>query len=178
MLQNIFIFIAILAAAAFQVSFLPYFFSSQNVPDFLLVIIIFSATRVDFWKILIWVILGGMILDFSYFVPLGTNIFAFILVAFIVNFLARKILAAQGPWKFLSIFCLIIIGTLINDWVLAIFNQIIARESFHYPASLFLGKDIFIRIFFNLIIFALVYWPLEKINKYFDLYYSRTKILK
>jgi rod shape-determining protein MreD len=178
MFQNFFIFIAILATVALQVSFLPHFSPPEHVPDLLLIVVIFAAMRTDFFKILIWIILGGIVLDMSYFAPLGMNVSAFILVAFVSSFLARRILVAHGVWRFLTMFGLIIIGTFLNDWVLAILGEIISRSNFHYSLSLFFNKDIFIKILFNLIIFILIYRPLVKFSNYFNLYYSRTRVFK
>ena len=178
MLQNIFIFIAILAAVAFQGSFLSHFFSPEHVPDLVLIIVIFAAAKTDFFKILIWVILSGIALDMFYFAPLGLNVFSFVAVAFVSNFLARRILAAQGAWRFLTMFGLIVIGTFLNDWIMAAFEEIISRSNFHYSLGLLFGKDIFIKVLFNLIIFCLIYWPLKKISDYFNFYYSRTRVFK
>ncbi len=178
MLRNIFIFIAIFVVAALQTSFLPRFFSSENIPDLLLIIVIFAAMRVDFFKILIWIVLSGIILDMSYFAPLGLNVFVFVLVAFVSSFLSRKILVTHGIWKFLTIFGIIIIGTILNDWILAIFGVIISKSNLHYNVSLFLGKDIFLKLLFNLIIFSLIYWPLTKFTKYLDSYCSGMKAFK
>jgi len=178
MFQNFFIFIAILVAAALQISFLPHFFSPEYVPDLLLIAVIIAAMRVDFFKILIWIILGGIVLDMSYFAPLGMNVSAFVLVAFVSSFLARRILVLHGVWRFLTMFGLVIIGTFLNDWTLAILEEIISRSNFHYSLSLFFGKDIFIKILFNLTTFVLIYRPLVKLGNYFNLYYSRTRTFK
>lgn len=178
MFQFFFIFIVILALVSFQISFLPYFFSPENIPDFLLVLIIFSAIQMKFSKILAWVVLVGIIFDMSYFAPLGLNVFIFVLIAFVASFLFERILVTHGAWKCLTICGLLIIGTLFNDWILAIAEKLIFKNNLHYSWNLFLGKDIFIKILFNLIISGLIYWPLLKIYKYFELYYSRTKVLK
>jgi len=53
-----------------------------------------------FFKILVWVILGGIVLDMIYFAPVGLNVFAFVTVAFVSNFLARKIFITHGIWTF------------------------------------------------------------------------------
>lgn len=178
MLQNIFIFIAILAAVAVQGSFLPHFFSPEHIPDLVLIIVIFAATRADFSRILVWIILAGIAMDMAYFAPLGLNVFAFVAIAFISNFLTRKILVTHGIWNFLTMFGVIIAGTFFNDWILAIFEEIISRSNLHYSFSLFFGKDIFIKVFFNLITLGLIYWPLKKISDYFNLYYSKTGAFK
>lgn len=178
MLQNIFIFIAILATAAFQSSFLPHFFSPEHIPDLMLIIVIFAATRADFSKILVWVILAGIVTDMTYFAPLGLNVFVFVALAFASNFLARRILVTHGIWNFLTMFGVVIVGTFLNDWMLAIFGEIISRSNLHYSLGLFFGKDIFIKVLFNLITFLLIYWPLRKINNYFNAYYSRTRVFK
>ena len=178
MLQNIFIFIAILATTTFQSSFLPYFFSLEHIPDLMLIITIFAATRVDFSKILIWIVLAGVAMDMAYFAPLGLNVFAFVAIAYVSNFLARRILVTHGNWKFLAIFGLVIVGTFLNDWILAIFGEIISKNNLNYSFSLFFGKDIFIKTIFNLMAVFLIYWPLKKISDYFDFYYSRTRVFK
>ena len=140
-----------------------------------MVTVIFAAAKVDFSKILVWVILSGIVLDMSYFAPLGLNVVAFLAAAFISSFLAKRVLVVQGALKFLTMFGLMIIGTFLNDWILAAFGKIITGSSSDYSLVLFFNKDIFIRVLFNLITFAVIYWPLKKINDYLNFYYSRTR---
>lgn len=178
MLQNIFIFIAILVAAAFQVSFLPNIFSPERAPDFLLILIVFFSTRRDFFQIFIWIILAGMALDVAYFAPIGLNIFSFIFIAFTSKFLARRLLVTQETWKFLIMLGFIILGTFLNDWIMLGFEKILFMKNFSYEWRLFLNKDIFIKTLYNLIVFTLIHWPLIKIDKYLELHSSRMKIFK
>lgn len=178
MLQNIFIFIFILAVASFQTSFLPHFFSPERVPDLLMIMIIFWAVRIDFFRILIWVIVSGIVMDMLYFAPLGLNIFAFVLIVFVAGFLAKRMLVLQGNGRFLILLGLIVAGTFLNDWSMLFFDRLLYGSSFQYSFNLFLEKDIFFRVVYNLIVFALIYWPLVKLDGRFNLYNSRMRILK
>jgi rod shape-determining protein MreD len=178
MLQNIFIFLAIFITGAFQVSFLPHIFSAEKVPDFLLILILFWATRMDFSRILLRVIWGGIVLDMAYFAPIGLNVSAFVFTAFSINYLAKKFLVEQETWKFFITLGLIVLGALLNDWILAIFSGFFPVGQEIYGRSLFFNCTLGAKLFFDAVLFALLYWPLIKLEKFFTFYGARINMSK
>jgi rod shape-determining protein MreD len=178
MFQNIFIFLAIFVAAALQVSFLPHIFSAENVPDFLLILILFWTTRMDFSRILLRVVWGGIVLDMAYFAPLGLNVAAFVFTAFSINYLAKKFLVEQETWKFFITLGLVVSGALFNDWILAIFSGFFPVGQEIYSRNLFFNCMLGKRLLFDAMLFAFLYWPLIKLEKFFTFYGARINMAK
>jgi rod shape-determining protein MreD len=178
MFQSAFIFLSILVGAAFQVSFLPHFFPSGSVPDFLLILIIFWVVRLDFSRTFFWVIISGVVLDAISLSPLGLHVLAFVSVAFLVDYLAKKIIVVQENRHFFVLLGLLILGTFLNDWILIGFNKLIVVDNFVYGLGLFFGRELFLKVLYNLIIFSLVYWPLVKLDDFFSFYSPRISAAK
>lgn len=175
MVKNIFIGGILFFAAIMQVSLFSNFFPMSLAPDMAMLVIIIWTIKSDFNIVLKWAILGGFFSDMLLFWPVGTSIFSFVAVAFITNSLGKRFLVSQVAWKYLIFALIVAVATLLNYIVVLtsikiLTNQeIISRGIFSYMELLF-RKEMLLKILHNLIMFAMIYWPLGKINKVFAYY--------
>lgn len=178
MMQNIIISLILFLSVIAQASFLPNLFASGSIPDIVLVVIIIWIAWADFNSILKWAIIGGLMLDIASFQPIGLNVLAFVTVAFIVNSLSKRFLIPQYGWKFFMLVIIIIIGTIANQIIIVSLMQIVAHiNNLPYDGRVFLDRDFFIKIVYNLGVFAILYRPLKKLDKIFA-YQNNRVIIK
>lgn len=176
-MQNIAISLILFLSTIVQVSFLPIFFTDQSIPDFTLIIIIIWIARADFNSVLKWAILGGLMADIASFQPIGLNVFAFVAVAFIINSLSKRFLVPQFAWKFFMFVILVMVGTIANQAITGFIAEIGGRSNGlfrHIP--MFFSQDFFLKLLYNLGIFAILYWPLKKLDKIFAYQNNRVVI--
>lgn len=174
-MKNIFIGGILFLAAIAQVSLFSNFFPMYLAPDVAMLVIIIWTTKSDFNIVLKWAIIGGFFLDMLSFWPVGINIFSFVVVAFVTNSLGKRFLVSQVAWKYL-IFAVIVSAATILNYVIVITlmkistnQEVLSRGIFNYP-ELLIRKEVVFKILYNLIMFAMIYWPLGKINKVFAYY--------
>lgn len=165
MYKNILIFFIIFLAVMLQVSFFTNLIPIGVFPDIALIIILFWSIRVGFdetWK---WAILAGVMVDLAFFWPVGASVFSFVFAAYIVNSLAKRFLVAQTVFRFLVLSAFIISGTIINSLLVVLAVKFARREALDF-SLLFFNTDIFLKTFYNLVIFSLIYVPLKKLEKF------------
>lgn len=172
--KKISIFIILFLLVILQVSFLPNFFDSRVVPDLALIVLIFFTTRKGFGEIWLKAAVAGLILDFFSFYPLGVNIIALLAVVLITSFLTRRFLAAHSIGRLLILIFLVIIGTLINDLMVAILTKLFKNN---YEFLAVFNWDMGLKILNNIIVFILIYWPLKKYEN-IKLFFEQKDILK
>jgi rod shape-determining protein MreD len=139
---------------------------------------LFWVVKLDFPRTFLWIILSGLILDASYLAPLGLNAVAFITVAFVADYLAKRIVIAHGNRQFFILLGLIVLGTFLNDWILAGLGGMIMTGKAIYDFELFFGWNLFLKVLYNLLVFSLIYWPLRKLGNFFSFYSSRMGTIK
>lgn len=114
------------------------------------------------WK---WAILAGVMVDLAYFRPVGASVFAFVFCAYVVNSLTKRFLVTQTASRFLVLSAFIISGTILNSLLAVLAVKFSRREPVDL-GLLFFNGDIFLKTFYNLIIFSLIYVPLRKLEKF------------
>lgn len=181
-MKNFFIGAILFLAVVVQVSFFPNFFSDEAVPDLALLIIVIWTARSSFNAVLKWAIFGGFIMDIASFWPIGINIISFAAVAFVTNSLGKRFMTSQFGWKFFIYSAMVLIATLINFAAVSILSNVtIETEEFrHYFqgfADWSLLQNVGLKVVYNLAVFSIIYWPLERVDKIFS-YYNRSIILK
>jgi len=174
MAKKISIFFVLFILVILQVSFLPNFFDSRIIPDPALIVLIFFTTRKGFGEIWLKAVTAGLILDFFSFYPLGVNVIALLLAVLVTGFLTRRFSSAHSFWKLFILILLIIIGTLINDFTVAILIKLF-KNSYDF-LSIF-SWDIGLKMLNNTIVFVIIYWPLKKYEN-MKLFFEQKDILK
>lgn len=156
---------AVFLAVIFQSSFLINFFQQGLAPDILLILTIFLAAKFDFhhlWKI---ILLFGFLKDILLFFPAGTHVAALALVAFITNMLIKKFIVIHSSWKFFIFIVLVVCGTVLYhvtlDAIWKLFSSFHAQSVEPLSFSYFKIKQ---TILFNIILFVLLYIPLQKLD--------------
>ncbi len=172
MKQNIFTGILIFLSVVAQASFLPNFFSNGVIPDIVLIIIIILTAKSDFNSVLIGVIFAGLMMDWMSFYPVGVNVLSFVAVAFVTNSLSKRFLVSQSTRGFFIFMAAIIIGTIINYTIVFLLIKIFIHlkelsENGLGDLRLFFNKNLFLKPAYNLAIFIIIYWPLERLIKIF-----------
>jgi len=161
LLTIIFLFLLVV----FQSSVFSNFFSIGRIPNLALIVIIFWSTRMGFKKTWKYAFGAGIFSDIFYFYPLGVNVFSFLLISFISNFLAKRFLTVNLLRKFF-ILILIVGGVFLYDLLNLFSMEIFAfwnkmeKISFNIISISELWK-----IFWSLLVFFIFYFPLKKFEK-------------
>lgn len=175
MAKKIAIFFLLFLLVVFQISVLSNIFAENSVPNLLLVMLIFWTARKGAEKTWKLAIPGGFMSDLFSFAPVGTNIFSFLITIIIVNYLAKRFLVAHQTWRFAILAALVACGVLANELILAMIAEIPAvfqKTAVNIPPLAVWA--VAHKIINSLIVFAVLFWPLKKIEAVFNLYGSRT----
>ncbi|EKE10907.1 MAG: hypothetical protein ACD_15C00179G0006 [uncultured bacterium] len=176
-MQNSIIGIIIFFLALMQASFLPNIFPLYFVPDVVLIFVIIWTARSDFNSALKWAVLGGLVIDLISFFPIGISIFSFVLIAFMVNSLSKRFLVPDFAWKFIVLFFIVFLATIVNQFVTMFLVKISSgvgiRESIEYARS----NGLLWKPFSNLLIFVIIYWPIRKLDKFLS-YQNKRVVIK
>lgn len=169
-MKNIFIGAILFLAVIAQASLFSNFFPTGLVPDIALLIIIIWTARSDFNAVLKWAIVGGLFLDMLSFGTIGVNILSFVTVAFVANSFRKRFLIAQFAWKFLVFAVIITIATALNHAIVTTLMTLSSgSENFFEDimdhARMLYGREMLFKIMYNLIMFAMIYRPLGKMDK-------------
>lgn len=176
-MQNFFIGTIIFLSVILQTSFLPNIFPANFVPDITLVFIIIWTARMDFNSVLKWTIIGGLMIDLVSFYPIGISIFSFTAIAFIVNSLSKRFLVPHFAWKFLVLIIIVFLATIINHIITAFLSGISVTGNVRETLQSIFDSRLLLKPFYNLLIFAIIYWPIRKLDKFFS-YQSQRVIIK
>ena len=174
-MKNIFIGAILFLAVIAQISIFSNFFPAGTAPDIALLIIIIWTIRAGFDAVLKWAIIGGLFLDMLSFWPIGISIFSFVAVAFGTNSLGKRFLTAQFAWKFLIFSVIVAAATVLNYAIILVLMKFSAdpasfsRSVISY-AELMLRKEMGLKILYNLMMFSVMYWPVNKLDKIFAYY--------
>lgn len=175
MAKKVAIFFLLFLLVIFQVSVLSNFFPENSIPNILLILLIFWTARKGLEKTWKLAILGGVLSDLLLFSPIGTSVFSFFIAIFAVNYLAKRFLVTHQTWRFAILVVLVFVGIFLNE--LAAYILVKLFFIFHKTAAsaqLFFDSALALKIFYSIIIFALLYRPVKKIEAFFNLYGSRT----
>lgn len=164
MKKNILIFAIIIFSIIIEISFFPNFFSSQRVPNLVLIFIIFLSVwdeSKNFWK---WAILSGILLDIMSFQPAGLHSFSFLAVSLLASFVSGRFLASQKAWNFIIIIVLLFFSSLLSDWLVIIFVKLeyLLRERKYLEGLVFWSSGIFYRAFYSLILGIFFYNSIKR----------------
>ncbi len=169
-----FIFAVIFFSAVIQVSFLPNFFPAGAVPDLLLIFLVLWVMEKSVKEIWPWLILGGLFLDFFSFLPVGTNILAIFFVVFVIKAMMKPYFVTDKMWKFFISAGFVIIGTLANEIILFLTTKFVLQEN----VAFLLDRNFYLKITYNLLIFLIIYWPVDKFKRVLEFYNPKNKFIR
>ncbi|PIR73328.1 MAG: hypothetical protein COU40_03020 [Candidatus Moranbacteria bacterium CG10_big_fil_rev_8_21_14_0_10_35_21] len=170
MARGVILFIIIGIFSVFQLSVFPNFFPVAVIPDAVLVMVLLWSVRLDYENVWKRALLAGILVDLLMFHFLGVEALSFLIISFSISYITKRILVAHSLWKFAIIPLLILGAVMINDLILTIFSY----ESLEIFQQSFLSQKIFFnwpflqRFFYDLILGALIYWPLKKLEEKMD----------
>ena len=165
MAYNFIILGIIFTLAVGQVSFSGGIFPSGTFPDLLLVLTIFWVAYCGRKRKMIWILSAGLFLDLAMGGAIGKNIFLLALIAYATSYFSKKLLLSGEEGKFFLTAFFIVAGTLANEILGRMLALFISHEG--WQPALLLGREIFLKIFFNLVFFSLIYFPMNKLEKIF-----------
>ncbi len=165
MLYNAIIFLVIFIFSLGQASLAGGIFPAGTFPDLLLVLSIFWVAYFGRERKIGWILAAGFFLDLAMGETIGKNIFLLALNAYIASYFSGKLLLSGEAGKFFLTLVFIAVGTLINEILGNMLTLLVADAGFQ-PALL-AGKEVFLKIFFNLAFFVLIYFPVLKLEKAF-----------
>jgi rod shape-determining protein MreD len=175
MLRPAIIFVVIFLAVMLQVSFFPNILVPKIFPDVALIAVIFWAARSGFEKAWPWAVIGGLMLDFAYFWPVGTNVFSITLMAYGASHIARRFLVADNFSRFFTMAAILVLAAAIHNALATAIIEIVRRDGVSFR-TLILNADFVFKIIYDLVIFAAAYVPLAKLEKFTARYASQSKI--
>jgi len=170
MIRGGILFIIIGLVLIFQISVFPNFFPVALIPDAVLIMVLFWSIRLDYENVWARALLAGIMADLLMLHFLGVEALAFLLIAFLVSYITKRILVAHSLWKFALIPLLILGAVILNDLILLVFTSSSwgnLGQNFHW-SNIFFSWTFFQRIFYDLILGALIYWPLKKLEEKMD----------
>jgi rod shape-determining protein MreD len=165
MIYNLIILCIIFIFSLGQVSLSGGIFPPGTFPDLLLVLVIFWAAYFGRERKMVWILLAGFFLDLATGGTIGKNIFLLAFAAYLTSYISSKLLLSGKSGKFFLTAAFIAAGTLINEILGRTLAILIAHEDF--KAALFIDGGIFLKIFFNLVFFLLIYFPVIRLEKTF-----------
>lgn len=165
MKKNILILITVIFSIILEISFLPSFFSFQYIPSLTLIIVILFSIQGGFEKNWKWVFGAGIIFDFLSFGRLGAHAFSFLLISLLTSFFSEKFFISQKLWSFTILIIFIFIVSVLNDFMVVIFNQSEYFLKGRYFGSIgFLENSIFFRALYNMIAGVIIYKPIIRLQ--------------
>jgi len=173
MLQKIFFFIFIFLLAIFQVFFIGKIFPSYLAPNLVLLFVVFWTLKAGFEKTLKIAIFSGIILDIFYFWPIGINVLILTVVSFFVRFLGRRFLVGDFLFRFLWLSVAVSGAVILNEFLSQVIFSGWAFFQKEIPFQFHFSWQIGLEIIFHLLTFAIIYWPLQKIEALVSLYGRR-----
>jgi rod shape-determining protein MreD len=176
MYQNIFIFIIILFSILLQTAFFPNLIPFDVFPDVALIVILFWTIQSGFEETWKWATMAGLIVDLAYFLPVGTSIFSFVLVAYIINFLAKRFLVSGTVFRFFILASLVIFGTFLNEIFIYAIMALVGKDIIA-GNSLLLMNNFLLKILYNFIIFTAAYIPLKRLEKFLSSLRLRSQLI-
>lgn len=177
MFQRIILFLIILILAAAQVSLFPSLMPGGLAPDLVLLLVIFWTASYRFDRVWLWIVVAGLVLDALTFSIFGLNVVALTVAGFGVGSLAKRLRAAQKPMAAMILFGFVIFGTLAYWLSLAVLSA--AANSLSGVPINFSGawiNNLFLKIFYNLVLFAFLYLPFRKMESFFQVAPAKTLI--
>lgn len=165
MIYNLIILCVLFILAAGQASLAGGVFPPGAFPDLLLVLSIFWAVYFGRERKMIWILGAGLFLDLALGEPIGKNIFLLALGAYAASYFSGKLLPSGEAEKFFLTMTFIAAGTLLNEILSRTLLLIASNDG--WKITLLLGKETFLKMFFNLTFFILIYLPVLKLEKTF-----------
>lgn len=178
MFQKAIILAVIFLSAIFQVAILPNFFPPGMMPNLALVLVAIWTIRERFEMSLPKTILAGFLFDLANGWAIGITVFALVVVSYGISFAAKRFLISQKTWRTITLVLIIVLSSVIFDIIIIafyrIFNLSAALEYLNYGNAISVsGIKIFSRMAFSLLIFAILYWPINNLEKFLDFYGQR-----
>lgn len=174
-MQNIFISAIIFFSVILQTSLLPNFFASGMIPDITLIIIIIWTAKFDFNSVLKWAILAGVMVDLVSFWPIGTDVLSFVVIAFAVNSISKRFLVPHFAWKFSVLMLMVFGGTLLNSFTVFALMKI-ASELNRTVEPVVMNNNLFLKSIFDVVVFVIIYWPVERLGQIFAYHNNRIMV--
>lgn len=162
----------VIAAAIFETSILPLFFSAGNVPNLVAVFLISATIVFGFRNIWLLAVATGLILDIFSYSRIGVNAAAFLSFSYLASFFSRRLLLEEKIEGIASGSFLILFETFFYGiWVFSA-NMGFKINDFHGLKYVLL-ESIGWKLLFNLILFfaSLLFF------KHLDKVYSSKKLI-
>ncbi len=170
-LISLFFFLVIL-----QKSFLVNLFFYNSVPDISLLVIIIWSAKKSFRSMWIWALIAGFMVDILSLSQIGLSMVSFLLVAFLVDYLSKKLLTDNEIIDFFIIMLLAIAGTFLADFLQLLFFQIMNFSSgieVGILGSMFPINKLLVYLTEESLIFAIIYGCQKKIENIFSRHWEK-----
>lgn len=175
-MRNLLGFPLIIIAAMLQVAFLPHLTAFNLIPNLLLVILVIWGFLRPPEQSIIWAIMAGITLDLFSASTFGIYTLLFVIITFAVSFVKQNFISdISFPFKIFVAFSAFLVFNLLY-FLLQQFLGILHIESISFVASDFLFKITPLEILYELVIFILILFPLQKFNEWVSHYEFTAKV--
>ena len=152
-MRIVLIIIFILVLLLFQIGILPNLAIARAYPNLILLTILSLSIFQGWKKVLPWIIIGGLFLDFySFHGVLGISVTSLLLVSYVIYFLSQNIFKKDD---FISLIILFIINILVYNICLIILSNILT------PGFDFRFLTFFTSLIYNLIFALPMFYLIE-----------------
>jgi len=177
-MSQVIIFIIFFTSVIFQTSFFPNITPFRFAPDIVLILIIFWSARSGFDTTWRWAVFFGLMLDVIYYQPIGINIITLSIVSFLSSSLAKRFLVTQTGLRFIITASFVFAGTIGYQLLISFLINIKEGQNIFYSLYHLINEGILLKIIYNLILFAVLYVPLKKIEKIIAFYDMKAKFAR
>lgn len=163
--KNLIYAAAICLALVIQVSVLPAFFPARSVPQIMLMLAVAGTVIFGFSRMLPWIMLSGLLLDFISYANIGTSVILFVFVSYVVSFYSRRFLVESKVWGILIMIFFAAGATIIH--CLFVFIVDFINNGFQKSPGVFGSyfSAIVPGIIYNIILLFLCFWALDSLKK-------------
>lgn len=155
---------AILISVFIQTSVLPVLFGDYQLPNFILMAVVAWTIVYGFSAAFPWVIFCGIVFDLFSYSIVGSNVIIFVLISYLISFLSKRLLIESKGWGSLVIAFFILVSTFFYR-IIIILLQGRVQESVSSYTGLFQYSTK--EAICNIVLFFLIFFVVNKINKYF-----------
>lgn len=151
-------------AVILQTSIFPLCFSSGNIPDLVLILLISGVAVLGFQSIWIWIIISGIILDLFSFRAVGVNVISFIIFSYAVSFFSRRLILGEKIGGVLTSGFFVVFMTFFHNlWIQSANSDFELEKIWKVLASF--GLDFGFKTILNIILFFIFILLFKKIKR-------------
>lgn len=164
----VYLFILIVAIII-QTSLMPVILSFNTTGDFVLMTVLAWSVLDGFSAFIIWAIVAGILYDLAAYSTVGEHAIIFLAVVYFVSFFSRRLSLEFKGIGWLLFIMFIIVATFLSRSIVALMMAWDMQTVHGYWQMFGSLKSITLQIFYNGILFFILFFLLRRIKEFFKL---------